>query len=105
MGVFLLKPITIKEIARMANVSCATVSRTLNGGPGVSQELRGRIFQLCRQHGYRKNLVARRLSASHSGLIGCILSDMNNPFLRNLRWRWKKQRIVWVCRSCSARVR
>ena len=44
MGVFLLKPITIKEIARMANVSCATVSRTLNGGPGVSQELRGRIF-------------------------------------------------------------
>lgn len=79
MGVFLLKPITIKEIARMANVSCATVSRTLNGGPGVSQELRGRIFQLCRQHGYRKNLVARRLSASHSGLIGCILSDMNNP--------------------------
>ena len=51
MGVFLLKPITIKEIARMANVSCATVSRTLNGGPGVSQELRTQIFQLCRQHG------------------------------------------------------
>ena len=73
MGVFLLKPITIKEIARMANVSCATVSRTLNGGPGVSQELRPQIFQLCGQHGYRKNMVARGLSASHSGLIGCIL--------------------------------
>ena len=74
-----MKPITIKEIARMAHVSCATVSRALNGGPGVSQELREEIFRLCRQHGYRKNLVARRLSASRSGLIGCILSDMNNP--------------------------
>ena len=74
-----VKPITIKEIARMAHVSCATVSRTLNGDPGVSQELRTEIFRLCRQHGYRKNLVARRLSAARSGLIGCILSDMNNP--------------------------
>ena len=71
--------VTIKKIAQMASVSCATVSRALNGAPGVSEELRERIFRLCRQYGYRKNMVAHRLSASRSGLIGCILSDMNNP--------------------------
>lgn len=44
MGVFLLKPITIKEIARMANVSCATVSRTLNGGPASVRNCGGGFF-------------------------------------------------------------
>lgn len=74
-----MKSITMKEIADMAGVSCATVSRALNGGRGVSEELRERIFLVCRREGYRKNLVARRLSAARSGLIGCVLSDMNNP--------------------------
>lgn len=74
-----MKSITMKEIAGLAGVSCATVSRALNGGQGVSEELRERIFLVCRQEGYRKNLVARRLSAARSGLIGCVLSDMNNP--------------------------
>lgn len=74
-----MKSITIKDIARMANVSCATVSRALNGEAGVRPELRERIFQICREYGYRKNLVASRLSAARSGLIGCVLSDMNNP--------------------------
>ena len=42
-----MRTVTIKDIARMAGVSIATVSRTLNGGPGVSHETRTRILELC----------------------------------------------------------
>ena len=74
-----MNTVTIKDIARMAGVSIATVSRTLNGGRGVSQETRTRILELCYQHGYRTNLLARGLSASRAGLIGCVISDLDNP--------------------------
>ena len=46
-----MSTITIKDIARMAEVSIATVSRTLNGGRGVSRETRERILELCYRHG------------------------------------------------------
>ena len=46
-----MNTVTIKDIARMAGVSIATVSRTLNGGRGVSQETRTRILELCYQYG------------------------------------------------------
>ena len=74
-----MSTVTIKDIAKLADVSCATVSRALNGVPGVNLETRDRILTLCRQHGYRRNLLARSLSASHAGIIGCIVSDFNNP--------------------------
>ena len=74
-----MSTVTIKDIARMAEVSIATVSRTLNGGRGVSPETRARILELCYQHGYRTNLLARGLSASRAGLIGCVISDLDNP--------------------------
>lgn len=74
-----MSTITIKDIARMAEVSIATVSRTLNGGRGVSRETRERILELCYRHGYRTNLLARGLSASRAGLIGCVISDLDNP--------------------------
>ncbi|RAZ93898.1 catabolite control protein A, partial [Klebsiella oxytoca] len=51
--------VTIKDIARIAGVSCATVSRVLNGSPTVAPELRDKILDLCRQYGYRRNLLAR----------------------------------------------
>lgn len=74
-----MSTVTIKDIARMAEVSIATVSRTLNGGRGVSPGTRARILELCYQHGYRTNLLARGLSASRAGLIGCVISDLDNP--------------------------
>lgn len=76
--------ITIKDIAKLAGVSCATVSRALNGAPSVDPETRNRVLALCRQYGYRKNLLARSLSASRAGLIGCILSDLNNPLFSEM---------------------
>lgn len=79
-----MEQITIKDIARLAGVSCATVSRALNGVPSVDPVTRERVLALCRQHGYRRNLLARSLSANRAGLIGCILSDLSNPLFAEM---------------------
>lgn len=76
--------VTIKDIARLAGVSCATVSRVLNGVDTVRPDTRERVLALCRQHGYRRNLLARSLSAGRTGLIGCILPDLDNPLLSEM---------------------
>ena len=79
-----MESVTIKDIARIAGVSCATVSRALNGTPSVAPELREKILSLCRQHGYRRNLLARGLSSGRSNLVGCILSDLDNPLFADM---------------------
>ena len=76
--------VTIKDIARIAGVSCATVSRVLNGSPTVAPELRDKILDLCRQYGYRRNLLARGLSSGRTNLAGCILSDLDNPLFADM---------------------
>ncbi|AFK52258.1 LacI family DNA-binding transcriptional regulator [Tistrella mobilis] len=69
----------IKDVAREAGVSVATVSRALTGGP-VSAQLRDKVDAAIRATGYRPNLSARRLRSQHSRTIGLIVSDIRNPF-------------------------
>jgi LacI family transcriptional regulator len=61
---------TIGEIAELAGVSVATVSRVVNGRSGVSPEKRKAVQQVVREHGYSPTLSARGLSAGRTGLIG-----------------------------------
>ncbi|TBW35386.1 LacI family DNA-binding transcriptional regulator [Siculibacillus lacustris] len=75
--------IGIKDVARRAGVSPATVSRVLGHGP-VSAELRDRVEAAVRATGYRPNLSARRLRSQHSRTIGLIVSDIRNPFFTAL---------------------
>ena len=71
--------IGIKDVARAAGVSPATVSRALGKGP-VSEELRALVMEAVRATGYRPNLAARRLRSQESGTIGLIVADLGNPF-------------------------
>jgi LacI family fructose operon transcriptional repressor len=71
--------ISIKDVAREAGVSVATVSRVLSNGP-VSPALRAKVEDAVRVTGYRPNLSARRLRSQHSQTIGLIVSDIRNPF-------------------------
>ncbi|GAB3125649.1 LacI family DNA-binding transcriptional regulator [Novispirillum itersonii] len=71
--------VSIKDVARHAGVSVATVSRTLSNGP-VSGETRLRVEEAIRATGYRPNLSARRLRSQHSQTIGLVVSDIRNPF-------------------------
>lgn len=69
----------IKEVAKIAGVSPATVSRTISGGV-VSPVLKKRVLAAIEQTGYRPNLAARRLRANKSDTIGLIVADIRNPF-------------------------
>ncbi len=69
----------IKDVARAAGVSPATVSRALGKGP-VSEELRALVEAAVRSTGYRPNLAARRLRSQDSGTIGLVVADIRNPF-------------------------
>jgi len=71
--------VSIKDVARAAGVSPATVSRALGAGP-VSQQLRDQVEAAVRETGYRPNLSARRLRSKHSQTIGLIVADISNPF-------------------------
>lgn len=75
--------IGIKDVARAAGVSAATVSRVLSNG-AVSADLKERVEAAVKATGYRPNLSARRLRSQHSRTIGLIVSDIRNPFFTTL---------------------
>jgi LacI family transcriptional regulator len=65
--------LTIRQIADLAGVSIATVSRVLNGRNDVSDETRDLVTKVIRENGYTANRSARGLSAGRSGLVGVLV--------------------------------
>ncbi|MEU3983750.1 LacI family DNA-binding transcriptional regulator [Streptomyces sp. NPDC026672] len=63
---------TIKDIAELAGVTAGTVSRVVNGRPGVGAATRARIEKLVAEHGYRINSSARQLSTGRSHTIAMV---------------------------------
>lgn len=75
-----MQHVTIKDIARLSGVSVATVSRALNDASEISEDTRDRVLRICREQGYRTNLLARSLISSRTNVLGLILPDISNPF-------------------------
>ncbi|NGZ73796.1 LacI family DNA-binding transcriptional regulator [Saccharibacillus alkalitolerans] len=75
-----MRPVTVYDIAREANVSVATVSRVLNNTAPVKKETRDRIVALMNKHQFQPNALARSLTRKETGMIGFILPDITNPF-------------------------
>jgi len=65
--------VTIREIADLAGVSIATVSRVLNGRGDVADDTRELVTRVIREHGYTANRSARSLSAGRTGLVGVLV--------------------------------
>ena len=70
----------IKEIARRAKVSTATVSRTMNRIPTVDPKLARRVLKVAAELGYYPNTQARALVSGRSRIFGLIVSEITNPF-------------------------
>jgi LacI family transcriptional regulator len=70
----------IAEIARRANVSTATVSRTLNQSGPVKATTARKVWRAVTALNYYPNSHARTLVSGRSRLIGLIVSDITNPF-------------------------
>lgn len=64
---------TIRDIAELAGVSIATVSRVLNARPDVSQETREAVLEVVRREGFTTNRSARGLSGGRTGLVGVMV--------------------------------
>lgn len=69
-----------KEIAKLAGVSSATISRVTNNEPGVSPKTAIKIRRLIKEYGYVQNAIARGLKTSNSKTIGFLVPDISNPF-------------------------
>lgn len=76
--------ITIKEIAKQAGVSVATVSRALNDSPRVTLATKQRINQIADQLGYRVNNLARSIRLKKTFTIGVIISNIMTSFFTEI---------------------
>ena len=70
----------LRDVARLAGVGNATVSRVLNGGQNVSPETARRIEEIIRELGYKPNRAARSLKGASSGIIGMIVPSIADMF-------------------------
>jgi DNA-binding LacI/PurR family transcriptional regulator len=78
------RQLNIGEIARRANVSTATVSRTLNQSGAVRPETARKVWRAAAALNYYPNSHARALVSGRSRLLGLIVSDITNPFFPEL---------------------
>lgn len=76
--------ITLKDIAKAAGVSHATVSRVVNNGPKVGPVMREKIHKLIEEMGYRPNANARALVTQKSTTIGVVIPEVVDPFFATL---------------------
>ena len=74
------QPAGIRDVARMAGVSVATVSFALNGQPGVAEDTRRRILAAAEELGYRANPQAQALRRGRTTTYGLVIRNFNNPF-------------------------
>lgn len=74
----------IKDVAREAGVSTATVSHVINKTRRVTDETRERVLRAIERCGYYPNAHARSLASGRSNTLGLIISDISNPFFPEL---------------------
>jgi DNA-binding LacI/PurR family transcriptional regulator len=77
-------PVTIKDIAKQAGVTHATVSRALHGSPLISVETSARIRKIAADLGYQPSAAARSLKTNRSQVLGVILSNIADPFFSEI---------------------
>src|SRR5215469_15465731 len=72
--------VTLKDVARAAGVSKATVSLVLRESPLVHAETRARVLGEMRRLGYVYNRAAANLRRQHSSNVALVINDLSNPF-------------------------
>jgi LacI family transcriptional regulator len=75
---------TVREIARLAGVSVATVSRVSNGTGQVSPQMRRRVLDAIEAHGYRPHHLGQALAAGKHGAVGLVFPGLAGPYFGGL---------------------
>ena len=81
-----MKNVTLKDVAKAAGVSYATVSRALSGSSQIGNETRERVLKLCDEMGYTTNFVARSMVTKRTNLIGLVVPSVDNQFMSELAY-------------------
>jgi DNA-binding LacI/PurR family transcriptional regulator len=95
---------TMREVAKRAGVSPATVSRVLNDTEYISEETRRRVLNVVREFNYFKNVHARRLATGRSDIFGLVISEITNPYFPEIirgyqAMAWKRGFDVLLCNT------
>ena len=78
--------VTLRDVARVAGVSVATVSRVINDAPTVTAETKARINKVIQELGYTPNPLARALNSGRTRSVGAVISTLDHAiFARFLR--------------------
>lgn len=75
---------TINDIAKMAGVSKATVSRVLNGSKPVSDKIRFKVMKVVQETNYKPSSLARSLVSKKTHIFGIVIPDVSNPSISRL---------------------
>jgi LacI family transcriptional regulator len=78
------RPRTLQDVATLAGVSLATVSRVLNGHPDVSDSTRDAVLRVVREHGFSKNRAARALTGGRTSLIGVTVPEVDSSYFAEI---------------------
>lgn len=76
--------VTIHNVAAVAGVSIATVSRAINGNRPMSESLRRTVLEVAESLGYKVNLLGRGLRLQRTFSVGLVVPDLENPFFSAL---------------------
>jgi LacI family transcriptional regulator len=74
-------PVTLKDIARRAGVTSATVSMVINNKPNISEVTRRKVLKIAQELNYYPNIIARGLATSRSNAIGVIVPNLASSFV------------------------
>ena len=76
-------PVTIKDVAKLAEVSPSTVTRVIQNKSTISDETKKRVRKAMKELNYHPNLNARSLVSSYTQVIGLVLPDDSDAFYQN----------------------
>ena len=77
------RSVTMRDVAKAANVSQSTVSRVLSGTSGrvpISEDTRQRVMEVVEELGYHRNLHAGSLRGQKTQMLAMMVADISNPF-------------------------
>ncbi|MFO0988642.1 MAG: LacI family DNA-binding transcriptional regulator [Alphaproteobacteria bacterium] len=68
------------EVARLAKVSQASISRAFTPGASISKKMRAKVLEAAEKLNYKPNAIARGLSARRTRIVALVMGDLANPF-------------------------
>lgn len=98
------RSISIKEIAKLSNVSVATVSRVINNNGRFSEETRKKVQGIIDKYGYTTNMAAKSLRMSKSKTVGLIVPNIDNEWFSHLvleieKYFFEQNYSVFICNT------